>query len=239
MRKFIVLLTVMAMVSAASGGVLVHYEFEGDVLDSSSNGNDGTVDAGAPTFVPGMFGQAAEFNGDDRIALPSFTNFHNRTVTFWTNFDDTNNTHVFVNQLGYFMNAQPYGGWWNFQFGPTNAGANFPAPATGEWHHYAMVLRDTSATTYDAEVYEDGVRVNTSTAGDGLPLPTGDLLQPMIGANASNLGFLQGRIDDFAIFDTPLSLSEIQGVMANGVPEPATMTLLGMGILAVMRRRRV
>ncbi len=51
------------MVDPGTDALVAYYEFENDVLDSSGNGNDGTVN-GNPTFVDGMIGTALEFDGD-------------------------------------------------------------------------------------------------------------------------------------------------------------------------------
>ena len=47
-----------------------------------------------------------------------------------------------------------------------------------------------------------------------------------------------GRIDDVGFWDTALSQSEIQRVIANGVPEPTLPALLGVAASLAFRRRR-
>jgi hypothetical protein len=47
-----------------------------------------------------------------------------------------------------------------------------------------------------------------------------------------------GRIDDVGYWDNALSQAQIQGVMANGIPEPALAGLLGLSGIVLTRRRR-
>ena len=54
-------------------------------------------------------------------------------------------------------------------------------------------------------------------------------------------GFAKGLIDDVAIFNHALSLSEVQLVMNDGaavIPEPITLTFLAIGGMALLRHRK-
>ena len=43
-----------------TNGLILHLKFDGDTTDSSGRGNNGTP-VGAPTFVPGVVGQALHY----------------------------------------------------------------------------------------------------------------------------------------------------------------------------------
>ena len=47
------------------------WPFDGDVSDASGNGRDGTV-GGDPQFVPGIYGDALEFDGDDSVSITGY-----------------------------------------------------------------------------------------------------------------------------------------------------------------------
>lgn len=110
------------------------------------------------------------------------------------------------------------------------------------WHHIAVVkntaLGDTSPADARMKMYVDGNLWHDSTAygyggGDG----TGSLVgldNIYLGAEKQFWYFWDGLIDDFRIYDEELSQNEIQNIM---IPEPATLSLLGLGALFFRRRK--
>jgi len=73
-----------------SDSLMLHLEFEGDVLDSSGNMCHGTVGPNQPlSFVPGVIGMAASFSGAEQILFQDFSdsNFStgNFSLTYWFN----------------------------------------------------------------------------------------------------------------------------------------------------------
>jgi hypothetical protein len=103
----------------------------------------------------------------------------------------------------------------------------------GTWAHVALTI---DRTTNKVTNYLNGV-----VSG---PIRDIDPAKSIVSPNFS-LGFvnanggirsLNGGLDDAAVFDAALTQAEIQGIMANGVPEPTTMLLLSLGGL-LMRKR--
>ena len=80
------LLLILLFVGVASSdpipaGPIAEYHFNGNALDSSGNGNDGTINGGA-TFVPGKYGQALSFDGvDDYVEISTLGD---PTISDWT-----------------------------------------------------------------------------------------------------------------------------------------------------------
>ncbi len=54
--------------SGINDGLVAHYAFEGDVSDSSGNGNHG-IESNGVSYVNGVFGQAVSFDGSSEIVV--------------------------------------------------------------------------------------------------------------------------------------------------------------------------
>lgn len=70
---------------AVAPDVLAYYKLDGNALDSSGNGKDGTV-GGTVSYTTGFSGQAASFAGSGYISLPSGLLINNPNFTFITRF---------------------------------------------------------------------------------------------------------------------------------------------------------
>ena len=105
-----------------------------------------------------------------------------------------------------------------------------------QWHHL-VVVRDGTDVHNDATVYLDGTSLaKTGTGGWGDRNST----TPNIASGADGTTQrLNAGIDEVAFFSTALSASEVTSLYyAAVVPEPATMALLVLGSLVLLRRRK-
>lgn len=95
------------------------------------------------------------------------------------------------------------------------------------WSHLALTFDGVTST-----LYVNGVSVGTT--GNGLTLPT-NLSSAFVG------GYLDGQIDDVRFSDTVLAPSELgyYHSFTAPVPEPASLSLLGVaGLMMIQRKRR-
>jgi len=161
----------------------------------------------------------------------------NFSVEFWTNPD----THTNYNQS---LGAD--GGWAQFNF---HTGANgeiwtgtgccggdrrFHSGdlgagtfVLGEWQHYVFTFDELDTEWGLGRLYKDGTLLAERALRKG---------QAWTGFNLR--GNLDGLIDDVAIYDYALSPEQVRAHYIASLPEPATMALLGLGLLGVLRRRR-
>lgn len=112
--------------------------------------------------------------------------------------------------------------------------ASIPGFALTDWHQYVGVY-DPTDTGQELKLYVDGLlRAVASTTG---PLTASG--QPVyIGYDNLANRYFDGFIDEVAIFDYALSFAQIRGHWMEAVPEPGTCTLLALGTLGLLRRRR-
>jgi hypothetical protein len=110
-----------------------------------------------------------------------------------------------------------------------------PAIASGEWHHYVFSFDRTAADpNAKRTIYIDGQLAAADGSNNGYD--PGGFLQ-MGGALGYTTSNLVGSIDEFAVWNRTLSASEIQATY-NPVPEPISLAVLGIGVMAVIRRRK-
>ena len=122
-----------------------------------------------------------------------------------------------------------------------------PKPAVGEWTFLAATL-SAPGTGADIALYMNGQPVVPSdvlnpdqtidiTLGDD---PNNYANHFIVGARDNWAGGdFNGKIDEVAIFDYALSPEQVEGLWgAAAVPEPATLTLLALGAIALLIWRR-
>ncbi len=252
----------LLVIAGVAGAARINYRFDSDpasdsiLYDSGPSGLNGLVGSASKEYVSGDYsgkvswdaGNCLVLEKDDVATVSGLTTvfgstFSAFTIEFWygnNNFWDSSYQEIVT--LG---PAYPDSGLWiytgnndgngvvtskmNTVHTPGGSGTWIPvggnAHITGaDWHHLAY--------TYDGQdlkAYVDGALSDTVSA-PGLTFDVGDLAFKGLGTNTR-------YIDDVRIYDWALSPSQLGYSNEFPVPEPATIGLLCIGIIGLLRRK--
>ena len=207
---------------------LAYYKLNGDALDSSGNGYNGT--ATSVTYAAGRFGQAAVFNGsssfiDTNAKIPASLDF---SVSFWIKTTSASSQLILDNKSGYTTN-----GWRVF----INAGAIVYAEgngvdnatsqtspsstyADGNWHHVCV----TRAAGGTVNMYIDNSRVITN-GSVGTYYMTSSVWQNNLHIgkySGGSANYVNGSIDQVRIFNSVLTAANVTSLYNESTVIPST-----------------
>jgi hypothetical protein len=189
-------------------------------IDSTGNGWHGTLVGGA-NRVSGQSGSAVDLSGTNQyVALPAgvVSNYDKITVAAWVNLDTASNwTRIFdfgsgTSQFMFLTPKNSSNGKIRFSikngttFHDIDGQAALP---TGGWHHVAVTLNGSTGI-----LYVDGVQAGSHTGMTIKPSDLGNTTQNWIGRSQFSADpYLDGRVDDFRIYNRALSASDVTHVM--------------------------
>lgn len=192
-----------------------------EIRDSSGNGHTGEF-FGNPEWTDGKFDKGIQFHGaPDHIEVPDpdheLTPKH-ITLVCWLKLDNVSGSHSILEQYDWAGDLGTYAWRTNgvaLQFyviwGTNAPNANGGTLKAKEWTHVAA--------TYDGEnikTWINGKVAATATASRDLN-PSNKSLSFGVRGDTKDTQWMEGVLDEAAIFDEALSEEEIQDIMNNGL----------------------
>jgi hypothetical protein len=246
-----VLLTAVLASSALAvdPNLVAWYSFDegsGAVAHDSAHGYNGTINGA--TWAAGKVGGALSFDGvNDYISVldnPSlrFTQNSSFTLCSWINpistagqgvligkFQTDSKSNLFTYNMDWWLESQGIG------FQTARSGYSYVNLATpggvapiGSWSHIACVYDNRNMKIYvNGELEASGYfpyETGTNTADNDMGIGAA-----LIGSGVER--YFKGSLDDIRIYNRALTDGEIKTI-----PEPATLALFGLGIMALRRK---
>jgi hypothetical protein len=193
-------------------------------ITGDTGGDVGGLPSGVP-FGKSSYTVAAWIKPDPGVAS-------NAGIVGWGNYGTNYEVNAF--RLNTVNGLQNY--WWSDDLNAPGGGYPGFDLLDGEWHHVAVTYDQASGLE---QIFVDSILRATRTAFSLNVQPENFRIGE---TNMLNEDFL-GLMDDLSIFNHALTFAELQRIMAGDfstfvTPEPTTLTLLGLGGLALLRRRR-
>ncbi len=203
------------------------------IIDSTGNGNDGTLQYNNAGFSDGRVDGSRDFYDASRFNIPNgisnLGNMRNISISFWANFDEMSGYEQILSapDFAYIDNSdfnhndfRFVAGNWGTTIGRFEVNDGFAN--IGKWQHYTVTYSYDDPVGTQPKMYIDGVAqtVTTSTTPAGV-FETATGTEFYFGRNSSSSSSgMDGKLDDFRIYNRVLSPSEVE--ILNGCTGPGS-----------------
>jgi hypothetical protein len=236
---------------AVDPSLVAWYTFDegsGTTAHDWANGHDGTINGA--TWAAGKVGGALSFDGvSDYIDVPDdpslrFTQNSSFTLCAWVNpisstsggaivgkWQTDHRSNLFTYNMDWWLESQGIG-FQTCQSGVAYVNVATPAGVApvGVWSHIACVYDNRNMKIYvNGELEASGYfpyETGTNTADKDMGIGAG-----LIDSGVER--YFKGTLDDIRIYNRALTAEEIKAI-----PEPGTIALLGLGIMALRSKRK-
>lgn len=219
-------------VTPQTSGLVAQWKFDegsGTTATDSVGGNDGTLAAGA-TWATGRIINAVSLNGTggSYVFLPAgiVSTLNDFSITAWVFLNSSSawqRVFDFGSGSGSYMFLTANTGGGQIRFSMLNNGTgndlNGTAPSLNAWHHLVVTLSGSTGT-----LYIDGVAVGTNSSVTLKPSALGSTTQNYIGKSQYDDPILNGRVDDFRIYNRALSAAEISALANPPATSPVNVS---------------
>jgi len=263
MKKLLVLVVFcLGLATAANADLIALYEFEGGLSDSTGTQPDG-IPVGLPgLIVDGERGNVLDVSPGNQVNCGNVTpsSVTDMTVGLWVVPGEqlgpngstrplTSASEDYTQDPGWILflrNDDWIGGcagnniWfritgedpagWSWDGGDVWIHGDDLIYTPGEWIHLAFTF---DATSRMITGYVNGLKAAEKLVTEPTRAVGSDVESLILGGQQEAF---TGLLDDVFIADHAMTLGEIQDI--SGVPEPATIALLGLGGLALLRKKR-
>lgn len=240
---FIVLCIVLLSSKCVFAHLVGYWKFDGSTLDSSGGGHTAFFvgDADYASDSPFEQGQSIYLDGNEDYLIVSDHNDFDFTTSFtiamWIK-PTQSGIGILLDKWKYpysyqmQINSDQLGPWvW------TNDGYSGAYISSGitinEWQHIAFTYDGTYLSTY-----RNGSFTGNTGASGSLNSSTGDIF---FGSQGSTYDF-NGYMDEIRMYNEYLNEAQILDLFINGainpIPEPASLFLLGLGIISVLKGKK-
>ena len=229
----IMILNIPIASASLSDGLVAYYPFNGNADDESGNGNNGTPH-GEVSYVDGVIGNAASFDGINdyvRIAQsPTLNNLQTMTLTYWIKYykpvsgpgdvgatigNGSDSPDPFVD--GFFAYGHKDGIYHMLGKWGDAVAVNVPIDATKPLPEQEFTFVTFLVSEDRIKSYRNGELAEENDRDDrNISRPLEDWF---VGQSGSNNYYLNGQIDDLRIYNRVLSEEEIKVLCSQGSQE--------------------
>ncbi len=262
MKSWIVIVLLLVSIihakAALDDDLIAHYAFESNAQDVSGHNHDGII-YGNATFGDSSNGQSFDPDRANNYILASNPQDFKLTNDFsfgcWIKRTQKDDPSGMIMSCSADLNYNEYSGWYmeTTDYDQSLAVTTYEAVtfskmidsttrirlssgagyADGQWHHAFVTVSSVSGT----KLYMDGILVDSDNGTEDVYYDTESYfcMGNFINDGTAAPAYLDDPIDDVRVYDRVLSEVEVEQL---AVPEPATLSLLTLGGLAMLRRRK-